>query len=78
MNQIELYETVKDGLTILELQSLRSEIRRHTGLYVPNRPSEVESWYENKKAVLTRKSNPENDSPTSTTDGETETTQSDS
>jgi hypothetical protein len=80
MNQTELYETVKSGVDILELQSLRSDIRRHTGLYVPTRPTEVESWYENKKSVLTRKVNPENDSAssTSTSDGETETTQSDS
>lgn len=82
MNQTELYETVKSGVDVLELQSLRSDIRRHTGLYVPTRPTEVESWYENKKSVLTRKVNPENDSAsstsTSTSDGETETIQSDS
>jgi hypothetical protein len=61
MNQDELYDALQEGLTIFKLQSLRSDIRRHTGLYVPNRPTEVAEWYGQKKSVLSRKANPANE-----------------
>lgn len=83
MNKAELYEAVSSELTAFELQSLSDPIRHHTGLYVPSRPVDIESWYEEKRSVLTRKSNPENDDDSTPTqsdepDNTSETNQSDS
>jgi hypothetical protein len=79
MNQEELYETIQNSeMTVTDLQSLSDDIREHTGLYVPNRPTEVEDWWERKKGVVARRLNPdaddeEEESATSeTTETETE------
>lgn len=56
MNEEELYDTVQNNdLGVSDLQRLHDDIREHTGLYVPSRPTEVEDWWRRKKSVVSRR-----------------------
>lgn len=64
MNREELTSALQEEPSVTDLQSLHGPIREHTGLYVPNRPTEVEDWWERKKGVVTRRLNPDEEEET--------------
>lgn len=64
MNREELESKLQEEPSVTDLQNLHDAIREHTGLYVPNRPVEVEDWWERKKSVVMRRLNPEEEEET--------------
>mgnify|MGYP000435658727 CR=1 FL=1 len=72
MNQEELNSQLEGEPSVTKLQSLHDDIREHTDLYVPNRPSEVEDWWERKKSVVTRRLSPDEEQAVEQTEEETE------
>lgn len=45
----------RSGLPPQRVKTLRDDLRRHTGLPVPRRVHEVESWVERMKGTVTQK-----------------------
>lgn len=58
MNDEELYEEWREGETGLRparIQTLRDELQEATGMYVPRRTPEIESWLDRMQGTVTRK-----------------------
>lgn len=59
MNAQELYDEWTSGETSgvrpQRVKKLREDIRRHTGMYVPRRIPEIESWQPRMKGQITKK-----------------------
>lgn len=72
MNREELESRLQQEPSVTDLQSLHDAIREHTGLYVPNRPVEVEDWWERKNSVVMRRLNPEEEETQDENNNETD------
>lgn len=57
MDRQELQEKYEAGdlNDIHSLKAHRTEIREHTGLFVPLRPAKIRSWWAKKKSVFSRR-----------------------